>query len=64
MTKDTITQVVLKADEGFYLTNGDTCAKTVVLPESADTTVWEEITNEEYEEKQKEIEESGVDTDV
>lgn len=49
MIKNTITQIILKADEGFYLTNGETYAKTVVLPENADTTVWHEITEAEYE---------------
>ena len=49
MTKETIKQIILKADEGMYLTNGETYGKTVVLPESADASVWVEITEEEYE---------------
>ncbi len=49
MIKETITQIILKADEGFYLTNGETYGKTVILPKGADTTVWVEIPEEEYE---------------
>ena len=48
MTTNTITQIILKADEGHYLTNGETYAETVVLPESADQSIWHEITAEEY----------------
>ena len=59
MIKKTITQVILKADEGNYLTNGEAYGKTVILPEGSDETVWEEITNEEYMQKQKEMEEKG-----
>lgn len=47
MKKETITQTILKADEGMYLTNGETVATTVVLPEGADASVWQEITEEE-----------------
>lgn len=43
-------QIILTADEGMYLTNGDTCGKTVVLPKSADISEWREITEEEYNE--------------
>lgn len=50
MIKDTITQIILKAEEGHYLTNGETFATTVVLPENADMTVWQEISEEEYNE--------------
>ena len=48
MISNKITQIILTADEGMYLTDGKTYAKTVVLPEGADTTVWQEITEEEY----------------
>ena len=48
MTKETIKQTILKADEGMYLTNGETYGKTVVLPESANTNDWYEITEQEY----------------
>ena len=48
MTKETIKQIILTADEGMYLTNGETYGKTVVLPESADPNEWHEITDIEY----------------
>lgn len=48
MKTETIKQIVLTADEGMYLTNGETYGKTVVLPESADTNDWYEITEQEY----------------
>lgn len=49
MKTETIKQIILTADEGMYLTNGETYGKTVVLPESADQSVWYEITEQEYE---------------
>lgn len=49
MKTETIKQIILTADEGMYLTNGETYGKTVVLPESADTNDWYEITEQEYE---------------
>lgn len=48
MIKETITQIILTADEGMYLTNGETYGKTVILPESANQGDWHEITEEEY----------------
>lgn len=54
MKTETITQRILTADEGMFLTNGETYGKTVVLPVDADTTVWREITDAEAEELQKE----------
>ena len=48
MKKETIKQIILTADEGMYLTNGETYGKTVVLPETANTNDWYEITEEEY----------------
>ena len=48
MKKETIKQIILTADEGMYLTNGETYGKTVVLPESANANDWYEITDAEY----------------
>lgn len=48
MKKETIKQTILTADEGMYLTNGETYGKTVVLPETANTNDWYEITDIEY----------------
>lgn len=47
MKTETITQIILTADEGKYLFNGQTYGKTVVLPVGADTSVWREVTEEE-----------------
>lgn len=43
MKKQTVKQIILTADEGMYLTDGETYGKTVVLPEGADQSVWHEI---------------------
>ena len=43
----TVKQIILTADEGKYLTNGETFGKTVVLPEGADPAEWREVTEEE-----------------
>lgn len=48
MKTETIKQIILTADDGMYLTNGETYGKTVVLPESANTNDWYEITDIEY----------------
>ena len=48
MKTETIKQIILTADEGMYLTNGETYGKTVVLPESANPNEWYEITDIEY----------------
>lgn len=50
MKTETIKQIILTADEGMYLTNGETYGKTVVLPESANTVDWYEITEVKYKE--------------
>ena len=47
MKSETITQRILTAEEGMYLTDGVTYGKTVVLPVDADHSVWKEITEEE-----------------
>ena len=54
MKTDTIKQIILTADEGMYLTNGETYGKTVVMPETADISVWHEITEAEYEKRMAE----------
>lgn len=47
MRTQIVSQRILTAGEGCCLTNGETYAKTVVLPEEADYTVWMEIPEEE-----------------
>lgn len=51
MKKETITQIILKADEGKVLTDGETFGTTVVLPEGANHNKWYEITAEEAKER-------------
>ena len=51
MKKETIKQIILTADEGMYLTNGETFGKIVVLPERADADDWYEISETEAEAK-------------
>ena len=55
MTKETIKQIILTADDGKYLTNGETYGKTVVLPETANASEWYEITDAEYEALQEAV---------
>lgn len=55
MKKETIKQIILTADEGMYLTNGETYGKTVVLPEDADQSAWYEISEAEYNEIQEAV---------
>ena len=47
MKSEMITQRILTADEGMYLTDGETYGTTVVLPVDADHTVWREVTEAE-----------------
>ena len=48
MKTQIVKQRILTADEGMYLTDGETYGKTVVLPADADCSVWHEVTEEEY----------------
>lgn len=56
MTRETVKQIILTADEGMYLTNGETYGKTVVLPEGANVDDWHEITEAEYNALQEAVE--------
>lgn len=47
MKEQIITQRILTADEGKYLTNGDTYGETVVLPADADASQWQEVTEDQ-----------------
>ena len=58
-----VTQIILTADEGMYLTNGDVYVKEIRLPETADQSAWHEITEEEYNSIIAEENESEVGTD-
>jgi hypothetical protein len=48
MKKETITQVILTAEDGMYLTDGEVYGKTAVLPAGADPEVWREVPEEAY----------------
>lgn len=52
MKKETVKQIILTADEGMYLTDGETYGKIVVLPEGADQSVWHEIPETEKPEEE------------
>jgi len=47
MKTQIVEQRILTADDGMYLTDGETYGKTVVLPAEADHTVWHEVTEAE-----------------
>ena len=47
MKTQIVEQRILTADEGMFLTDGETYGKTVVLPVDADPSEWREVTEEE-----------------
>ena len=47
MKTQIVEQRILIADEGMFLTDGETYGKTVVIPADADHSVWREVTEEE-----------------
>lgn len=58
MTKEIISGiVVLNADDGAYITNGDAYSTKVYLGKNANEANWRDATAEEYEEWQKRQEE-------
>ena len=57
MKINTITQTLLTAEEGHYLTDGQTFGRTVVLPSGEDAKNWHEITQEAYDAIVKKLEE-------
>lgn len=58
MKNKIITQRILTADEGLYLTDGNVYGKTVVLPIDADPAQWREVTEAEL--PGNEEEEDGI----
>lgn len=61
MKSEIVNQRILTADEGMYLTHGESVVKTVVLPLDADASVWQEITEAEAQEiLNKQEEETNV----
>ena len=59
MTIETVTQTVLRANEGYKLTNGTAFGSTVVLGVGDSPDYWHEITVEEYNEIIKKQEEAS-----
>ena len=53
------TRVVLKAEEGMILTDGETYGRTVMLAEDRNADEFHEITEEEYNEIIKEEQENN-----
>lgn len=60
MKSETITTTVLKADEGKILTDGEIFGKMIYLAKSRNAEEFHEITEEEYEEIQKQNDEGGI----
>lgn len=54
MKMQIVSQRILTADEGKYLTDGNTYGTTVVLPVTADPALWMEVTQEQLP-KQEEV---------
>ena len=60
MTQETITRIKLIASDGFILTNGESYGKEVYLGTGDKPENWHEITEEEYEKIQAELEDAEV----
>lgn len=58
------TRIVLYADDGMVLTNGETYGVHIFLAEGETEEGYSEITKEEYEKVQKEAEEAISDEDI
>lgn len=51
MKQQTVTQIILTAEAGLYLTDGESYGKTVILPETADVSAWKEVSENELPEE-------------
>lgn len=60
MKVQTVTQIILTAQEGCLLTNGETGGKTVILPADADISLWKEVEEVEALKSLEEEEEADV----
>ena len=60
MKQETITSIKLIASKGMILTNGETYGKEVYLGTGDKPENWSEITEEEYEKIQAELEDAEV----
>lgn len=55
MKQETLTQIILTAEDGKYLCNGNTYGKTVVLPQDADLTLWQEVEEKNLPKEEKDV---------
>lgn len=55
MKMQIVSQRILMADEGKFLTDGQTYGKTVVLPVNADPAVWQEVMEENLPKPEEEV---------
>ena len=53
MKEQIVSQRILTADEGKFLTDGESYGKTVVLPADADASVWQEVTEDKLPQEQE-----------
>ena len=53
MKEQIVSQRILTADEGKFLTDGESYGKTIVLPVDADTSRWQEVAEDELPQEQK-----------
>lgn len=59
MKTEIVKQRILTADEGKFLTDGETYGKTVVIPADADYSGWKEVEEEELPKDEEIIEEEA-----
>jgi hypothetical protein len=64
MVKETITRIKLISAEGMILTNGEIFGKEIFLSENDTPENWHEITEEEYENIQAEINSKNADMEM
>lgn len=60
MRTENVVLTKIEADEGMYLTNGETYGKTIYLGKNDSAENWTEITEAEYEQLMAEKEEAEV----
>lgn len=63
MRTENVVLTKIEADEGMYLTNGETYGKTIYLGKNDSAENWTEITEAEYEQLMAEKEEAENEVD-
>lgn len=64
MKQETITRIKLTASDGKVLTNGTDYGREIYLADTENSANWYEITEEEYEEIQSDIDGQNVGNEV